>query len=233
MADEEADPQPGQPVGLGEGTQDGRVRAVAVELQAVGHVRVAHVLGVRLVQHHQAVRWHTVEEVLEFRAVHHGSRRVVRVADEDHPGPGGDRGRHLVQVVRLVPERHQQLGRAGQLDQPRVGLERAPRVQHLTAGLGDGLQQLLGDAHRAASHRDVRGRDAVAPRDRLGQRDRPVVRVPVDVRGCLRDDLHHRGERAVRGLVGRQLEGAAVRPFHPPARLVGDELIQDAAEAWR
>ena len=50
-------------------------------------------------------------------------------------------------------------------------------------GSADRLEQLLGHPDRAAADRDVRGGHAEPGGDRLGQRDRAVVRVPVDLAG--------------------------------------------------
>jgi hypothetical protein len=153
--------------------------------------RSRYVLGVGLVQHDQGVRGHPVQELLQLVRVHHGASRVVRVADEDEPGAPGDRVRHGRQVVRLIPQRHRDRDRRRQAGQGGIGLEGAPRVEHLGIRLTDRLKQLLGHPDRAAAHRDVLRRDPEPLRDRVGQRGRAVVRVAVHVQGGLRDDLRH------------------------------------------
>ena len=112
---------------------------------------------VGLVQHDQAGLRDPVEEPGQLGLAHHGAGRVVGVADEDQPGPAGDRVRHRVQVVRRAGQRHLHRGGAGQAGQDRVGLERPPRVHDLGARLGRRHEQLLGHPDRAAAHRDLPG----------------------------------------------------------------------------
>ncbi len=138
----------------------------------------------------------------------------------------GDGGCHRGQVVAVVHQRHLHRGGVRQVGQVRVGLERPPRVDHLGARLADGLQQLLGDADRAAADRDVLGRHAEPARDRLGQLGCAVVGVPVDVGGRIGEDGRDRRQRLVRRLVGRQLEGPATRRRRRLAWLVAGELVE-------
>ncbi len=72
--DQVTHPQAGQAPCLGQGAQHNHVRAVAVPSQPVGHVRVGDELPVRLVEHHQHVGRHRVEERVQF-----GARSAVPV----------------------------------------------------------------------------------------------------------------------------------------------------------
>ena len=90
----------GQAVGLGERAQDGDVRPVAVELDAVGHRRVADELAVGLVEDDQQVARYGVEEALEGAAAHRRAGGVVGRADEDEPGTRGDGREHCVESWR-------------------------------------------------------------------------------------------------------------------------------------
>ena len=155
VADQEADAQARQAVGLGEGAQDGHVGAVAVEVDAVGDVGVADVLAVGLVEDDQAVAGTWSRKSISSALADDGAGGVVRVADQDEPGLRGDRGGHRRQVVGLVPERYADRGGAREVGQRRVSLERAPGVQELRPGVADGLHELLQHAHRAAADGDV------------------------------------------------------------------------------
>ena len=205
VADDEADAQAGQPVGLGEGAQHGHVGAVTVEVDAVGDAGIADVLAVGLVEDDQAVAGNPVEEIDELRLADHGAGRVVGVAHQDEPGARGDRRGHGRQVVRLIAQRHPDRRRAGQVRERRVRLERAPGVEDLVAGVADGLDELLEYPHRAAADRDVAGRHGEPLGERADERLGAVVRVAVDAARRLRDDPEHRRQRAVGRLVGGQL----------------------------
>src|ERR1039457_3620918 len=74
----------------------------------------------------------------------------------------------------FVVQRHPDRCCRGQIDQRRVGLERTPCVERLGPWFADRLQQLLGDADRAAADRNVVLRDGETVRDRLGQGCRAV-----------------------------------------------------------
>ena len=78
--------------------------------------------------------------------------RVVRRAEHDRLGGRGDRRPHRLEIVhRARAQRHRHRGRAGDLHRDRVGLEAAPGVDHLVAGLADGLQQVIEHRHRAGA----------------------------------------------------------------------------------
>ena len=169
---------------------------------------------VGLVQHHQAVRRHPVEELLKLGAVHDGAGRVVRVADEDHPGPRGDRVRHRGQVVRLVPQRHPHDRSPRSASDQRAGTPRttATRTAPRSPGSAAAAEQLLGHPHRAAAHRDVRGRDAVAGAAIASvSAGAPLSGYRLTSAAASAMASSHRGQRPERGLVGRQLERPAVR----------------------
>ncbi len=229
MRDREADPQPGQAVGLGEGAQHADVRAVPVQVEAVGHLGVADELDVRLVDDDQHLGRDGVQEALQLGAVDHVAGGVVGVADEDQPGPLGDRGQHRVQVVVAAGgERHRDRGRAGDLGDDRVGLEGAPGEHHLVARARRGEDQRLGDADRAGAGGDVLDRHVEVLRQFGGQLGDGHVRVAVELAGRGDRRLQHPRERLVGVLVGRQLVGVGACRL---AGLVGGNAVQARPEA--
>ena len=208
-----AHPQPREAVRLRERPEDADARPVAVEGDAVGHVRVTDELAVRLVDDHQHLRRHCVEEPLEPVARDRRAGRVVRRAHQDQPGAVGDRGEHRVEVVLLGRgQRHLDAGRAGDLGDDRVCLERPPRVDHLVARTNRGLDDLLGHPNRPGADGNVACRDVEAVRDRVHQVGREHVRVAVRPRAGVGDLGQHARQRRVRVLVRRQLE-------RPPRRV--------------
>ena len=102
-----ADPQPGEPVGLGEGAQHDDVRVGLVDGQRVRGVGRVDELEVGLVDDDEHVARHAGEEGLELGRADRRAGRVVRRADEDQPGALGDGVRHRVEVVPVTGrERH-------------------------------------------------------------------------------------------------------------------------------
>ncbi len=171
MGDGEPDAQSGQAVRLGEGPQDTDIGPVTVELDTVRHLGVADELAVGLVEHHQHVSRHPVEEALQLRPPHDRAGRVVGVADEDQPGPVGDRVGHRVEIVHVTGGQwHLDRPGAADLRDDRVGLEGPPGVDHLVAGPRSGLDQLLGDTDRPGAGGQV-GEGHAEP---LGQLVHPV-----------------------------------------------------------
>ena len=97
-----ADPESGQPVGLGEGPGEQHVVVAAVGRHPVDGVGRADELDVRLVDDDQDVGRDLRQEGVELGLGDGGPGRVVGGADQHHPGPVGDRGRHGVEVVAAV-----------------------------------------------------------------------------------------------------------------------------------
>ena len=158
-----------------------------------------------------------------------GARRVVRVADEDQPGAVGDRGKHRVEVVGVVGQRHLHRGGARRADLQPVDLEAAPAVDDLVAdGRGD-LDELLAQAHRPAADRDVLGSEVDVFGQPLLQFDIAVVRVSVDGVGGLVDGRPHARQRSVHRLVACDLD----RARHRSARRVCREIGQFRAQTGR
>ncbi|PFX04592.1 hypothetical protein CJ468_05365 [Nocardia farcinica] len=208
------DAQPGQAVCLRERAQDNHIRSVAADLHPVRTILRGqpHVLVVGLVEHHEHVRGHGVEEALERRPAVRGAGGVVGVADEDQPGVLGDRRGQRVQVVRVVRgQRHLHGGGVAHLRDDRVRLERAPREQHLVPRRRAGdLHQFLAQRHAAAADRDVLDPHPEELGQRRAQLARLVVRVAVRQLRRLGDRLGRGGQRRQRGLVARQLHRAGV-----------------------
>ena len=134
------------------------------------------------------------------------ARRVVRVADDDHPRGDGDLPQHRLQVVllALVERDADRPGARGRLE-VRVDAEGGPGVDELGAGLE---QRVAGGQEHVAgpvADRDARGGHAVAVAQRAPQR--VVRRVRVAVEGPQRpgDRLDDRRQRRVRRLVRREL----------------------------
>ena len=92
--------QSGEAVRLGEGPQDHDVGVLAVHGDAVHGVAGAHEFLVGLVDDHHDVGRNGVDEALRFLGRQDGPGGVVGRAQQDHPGPRGDRGGHGVQVMR-------------------------------------------------------------------------------------------------------------------------------------
>ncbi len=133
------DPEAGQPVGLGEGPEQHDVRVGAVRRDAVDLVVHPHELDVRLVDDDEHVLGHPRQERVEVGLGHRRPGRVVGRADHDAAGARPDRGDHRVEVVPAVRgHRHRHRGRGRRRDRDRVGLEGAPGVHHLVAGLAEG-----------------------------------------------------------------------------------------------
>ena len=177
----------------------------------------------------QDVGRHRLDEPGQRVGVDDGAGRVVRVAHEDQPGAVGDRGEHRVEVVGVVGQRHLDGRGAGGAHLQRVDLEAAPAEQHLVAdGRGD-LDQLLAQADRPASDRDVLGREGTVV-DVLGQAflelDIPVVGIAIDVVGGLLDGGPHAGQRPVHRLVAGDLD----RARHRLARGVCGQVGQFGAQ---
>ena len=129
--------------------------------RASGASAVADELAVGLVDHHQHVVGDPVEEGVELGGADGGAGGVVRRADQDHPGPVGDRGGHRVEVVGLVgAQRHRDPGGPVDRDHDRVGLEGAPGVHDLVARAGGGLHELLQHPDAARAGGEVLGRHA-------------------------------------------------------------------------
>ena len=82
---------------------------------------------------------------------------LLGVQTMTHPGARRDRGGHRVEVVPPVRgDRHRHRGRGGGGDRDRVGLERAPRVDDLVAGLAERGEQLVDQRDRPGRRRPGR-----------------------------------------------------------------------------
>src|SRR6202030_3787434 len=125
------------------------------QTETVRHQAVADVFDVGLVDRDQDVRRHRFDEAGQGVRSDHRRGGVVGGADEDQPGPVGDQGEHRRQVECVVGERDLDCGGAGEADLQRVDLEAAPAEQHLVAGGGADLDELLTQAHRSAADGDV------------------------------------------------------------------------------
>ena len=187
VADQVADPEPGQPVRLGEGAQHGQVGPFPAEAQPAVRARMAHVLRVCLVDEHQAVRRDQIKEVPQLGLAECGAGWVIGVTDDDDARVPGDSGRHRGQVKRLVQQRNADTAHSGEIGEDRVKLEGAPGVEHLGARLGDGLQCHLQQGHRPRAQRDPLLGHAVGTRDLGDELAGTEVRIAID-RACRRHD---------------------------------------------
>ena len=222
------DAEPGQPVGLGEGPHRDDVGAGAVEVDGVDRVVDADELAVGLVDDDHHVGGDLVEERLELGLADGGPGRVVGRADDDDLGAVGDRSGHRVEVVPGVgAERDLHRRRAGDGHRDRVGLERAPGVDDLVAGLAERLEQVVQHRDGAGPGRQVRGRDV----ELLGQggveRRTAHVGVAVHRGGCGGGRLEHARERRVRVLVRGEL---VRRDARPGCRRLAGDVGRDAGD---
>ncbi len=206
----EADPQPGEPVRLGERAQQHDVRVLGEQAQPVGGLRVGDELDVRLVDHHEhAARaprpgaptsssWCTAGPVGLF-GVHTSSTRVRSVTAAAIAGRSWR--------APAASGTWTQLG-ALEADQDRVRLEGPPGADHLVARLAERLEHVAEHGDRAGAGHHAGGRHAVPLGDRADQLVGEHLRVAVDPCRGLGDHLAHRFQRLERVLVRRQL----VRP---------------------
>ena len=74
--------------------------------------------------------------------------RVVRRTEHDRLRSRGNRPPHRIKIMNSArTQRHRHLSRACQRYRDRIGLEAAPRVDHLVASLTRGLQQVVEHRH--------------------------------------------------------------------------------------
>ena len=147
-----ADPEAGQPVGLGEGPHHRDVGVLGGQRQAVDRVVLADELAVGLVDHDEHVVGHPPTNARSSASVTDGPGRVVRRTDDDDLGAVGDRLGHGVEVVPAVGvDRHLHRDRAGRGDRDRVGLEGAPGVDDLVAGVAERLEQVVEHGDRSGA----------------------------------------------------------------------------------
>ena len=206
-----ADPEAGQPVGLGERPQHHHVGPLGDQVQPAYPLRIGDELDVRLVDHHQHVLGHRVQERHHVRVPQRRPGRVVRRAQQHHPGQGRDRRLHGREVVhRARTERHGHGRRAGDGHGDRVGLEAAPGVDHLVAGLAARLQQVVEHRHRPGAEGQPVRRHPEPLAQRRRHRDVAHVRVAVHLRHRPRRRLQHAGQRGIGVLVAGQLVGDQV-----------------------
>ena len=193
-ADRVADPQPGEPVDLGEGPQQDEVGEVAAQVEAGVGVVVELELDVGLVDDHRDVARDPLEELGDPRRRHVGPGRVVRIADDHQLGRGGDLGGDRVEVVDVaLAERHADLASAGERREVGVDRERRPGVDELGARLAERQRRGEQDLAGAVGERDAGGLDLVALGDPAPQQAGARVRVAVGGRGGARDRLDDAG----------------------------------------
>jgi hypothetical protein len=163
-------------------------------------------LVVRLVDHHEDVLGHAVQERGELVAVDGGPGRVVRRADPDQPRLRPDGGRERAEVDRALGGQRGQHGlRAGPARVADVGRERGPRGRDLVARPEQAGVEVADDAVASVAHGDLLGREAVQRGQPLDERG-VGLGVATDARRVRGDDLHGGRERAVGGLVRRQTQ---------------------------
>ena len=104
-------------------------------------------------------------------------------------------------------QRHLDARRAAGGDGDRVGLEGAPGVDDLVAGLAERVDELVDQADRAGRRGEVLDRHAHRLAEGGVERGAAHVGVAVHLRRGLGRRLQHAGQRRVGVLVGRQLVG--------------------------
>ena len=221
-----ADAQPAEPVDLRERAQQHEVRVLLQQVDRVGGVLEQAELDVGLVEDHADVPRDAGHELRDLVQRQRGRGRVVRVADDQQPGGGGDLLAHRFEVVAMLGvERDLDRPGAGRGGQVRVDRERRPRVDDLGARLEQRVAGGEQDVAGAVADRDPRGRHLVDVGQPAPQRG--VRRVRVAVRALQRGGgrLDHGGDRRVRRLVGGQLRD---RPLGRVA--VGGRVDRDAAD---
>ena len=155
-AERVADPQPGEPVDLGEGAQQDQVREPAPEVDRRVGIVVELELDVGLVDDHGDVVGDPLEQLPDPRRRQVGGGRVVGVADDQDLGRGGELGDHRVEIVGVIAvERHADLARPRERCQVGVDRERGPGVDELGAGLTEGQGRREQDLAGAVRDRDL------------------------------------------------------------------------------
>ena len=233
------DTEPCEAVDLRERAQDDDAPAfLEVGLDGVRIVGTVDVLEVRLVDHHEHMVGHTVEEAVELLLRVHRPRRVVRVADVDELRLRRRRVGERVEVVALVAERHGHRRRALLAGVDHVARKRRPAAHDLVAGVERRLAEHVEAAVRAGAHRDLLECDPVPRSQRLVQ----AVDAPVGIAVELASRLCHRLERGREGrerpLVRSELDDPveaelALHVLDGPARLVRRQLVDRGSEEAR
>ena len=156
------DPEPGQPVGLGEGAEHHHVGVRAVGRDARRPCRPSARTRRRPRRRRRAgPRAPRARNASSSDCVTAGPVGLLGVHTITHRVRGVIAASHRVEVVAAVRghrHRHRRRGRGG--DRDRVGLEGAPRVDDLVAGLAEGVEQLVDQRHRAGGRSKVADRDA-------------------------------------------------------------------------
>ena len=204
--DRVADPQAGQAEVLRERAQQDQVRERLPQVDGVLRVVAGLEVDVGLVEDHDRVLRHPLEERADLRRRDVGSGRVVRVADDDELGRRRDLGEHRVEVVDVpVGERNADLPRAGQRRQVRVHRERRPGVDDLGPRLAERLGGREQDLAGAVRDGDLSRVDLVLLGELAAQDLRVRVRVAIGLRRGPGHRLGHVGVRRVGRLVRGEL----------------------------
>ncbi len=100
--------------------------------------------------------------------------------------------------------------RAARLRGERIHGERVARIDGVVARLQKRLRDELENVVRAVAEHDLLGVDAVARRERGLELEAVAVRIAAQIVGRRGDRRAHRGARAARVLVGRELDDLAL-----------------------
>ena len=193
------------------------------------------VLGIGLVEHRQHVVGDTVEVVVELGPRVHRPGRVVRVTDVDELRPRPDCLEHRAQVVAVLAKRHP-AGDGTELQcVDGVARERRPAAHDLVARIERELREIVDDAVRARTRRDLLEAHVVPLSESSAQSVRASVRVPVELGREPRQGVESLRKRAVWALVRSELDHTleaelALDLLDRLARLVGHEVSHRGLE---
>ncbi len=169
---------------------------------------------------------HPLAEVADLRRRDVGAGGVVRVADADELGGGGDLGEHRLEVVDVaLREGNADLAGTGERRQVRVDRERRPGEEDLVAGLTQRLRGSKQDLAGAVADGNPRRIGVEALGDPAAQTARVLVRIAVESVGGPGEGLDHCRMGAPGRLVGGQLDDVLRAERLPRGVLVHPRLV--------